>query len=81
LLVAFVCAVHTVVFAHERYRLPFMPLVLIYSAAALVQWRTIWERRRSASFWGATTISGLLVASWVWELVVVEWGRIEAGLL
>jgi hypothetical protein len=34
LLIAFVCAAHTAVFGHERYRLPLMPLMIIYGLPA-----------------------------------------------
>ncbi len=34
LAVAFVCALHTIVFGHPRYRLPLMPLLAIYAGAA-----------------------------------------------
>lgn len=37
LAVAFVCALHTIVFAHPRYRLPLMPLLAIYAGAASVR--------------------------------------------
>jgi len=76
LLVAFICAAHTAVFAHERYRLPLMPIVMIYAAAAAVHARAIWQRRRTLAFWLATGLCTLMVASWAWELVWVEWERI-----
>ena len=76
LLVAFICAAHTAVFAHERYRLPLLPIVMIYAAAAAVHARAIWQRRRTLAFWLATGLCTLMVASWAWELVWVEWERI-----
>ena len=42
LLVGFVCAVHTVVFGHERYHLSLMPIIFAYSAAAFVGLRDLW---------------------------------------
>ena len=37
LVVAFVCALHSLVFAHPRYRLPLMPVLMVYAAAALTR--------------------------------------------
>ena len=76
LLVAFVCLVHAAVFGHSRYHLPLVPLVLVYAAAAVVQWREIWDRRKEPAFWLAFGACLLLGGIWTWELVVVEAGRL-----
>lgn len=81
LLVAFVCAAHTAVFGHERYRLPLMPLIIIYAAACVVNWREIWRQRTRFVSWFAAGLCLLLIASWVAELAFVEWPRIRNGLL
>jgi len=81
LLVAFVCAAHTAVFGHERYRLPLMPLIIIYAAAGVVNWREIWRQRTRFVFWFAAGLCLLLIVSWVAELAFVEWPRIRSGLL
>lgn len=72
LLVGFVCAVHSAVFGHERYHVPFMPFLGIYAAAAVVSWRVIWQQRGTRMFVLATTVVALLVTSWVAGLVLVD---------
>jgi hypothetical protein len=37
LVLAFVCTLHSLVFAHPRYRLPLMPVLMVYAAAALTR--------------------------------------------
>lgn len=80
LLVGFVWAVHTAVFAHSRYHLSLMPLVMIYAAAALVHARDIWGRRPAVWFRVATALCVMLAASWVWEIVFVELPQLRGEL-
>ncbi|MBI4524924.1 MAG: glycosyltransferase family 39 protein [Deltaproteobacteria bacterium] len=75
LVIAFVWAAHTLVFAHPRYHLPVIPLVLGYSANALTHAREIWRRRDRWSFWLAIGWSCLFVLAWVWEIAVVDFDR------
>jgi hypothetical protein len=75
LVIAFICGMHTLVFAHSRYHLPVMPLVLAYSASALVHAREIWQRRRERSFWFATAICCVFLAGWIAEIGFVETER------
>jgi 4-amino-4-deoxy-L-arabinose transferase-like glycosyltransferase len=72
LVLAFVCGMHSLVFAHSRYHLPLMPLVFIYSASALVHARTIWQRRLRWSFRLAVGLCLLLAIGWAWEILVVD---------
>jgi 4-amino-4-deoxy-L-arabinose transferase-like glycosyltransferase len=69
---AFPCAIHTVAFAHSRYHLPLIPILAVYAAAAFVNWRSIWERRRSWAFAGASLACVVLAASWVREFIMVD---------
>lgn len=71
-MIAFVCAVHTVVFGHSRYHLPLMPLVCLFSASALCQARALWQRRRAGRFWLAAAVCLVFVLSWVGEIVLVD---------
>lgn len=70
--ILFPCAIHSLIFAHERYRLPIMPLMSLYAAAALVDWRTIWNSRRTIGFYVAVALCALLFAGWVREIVMVD---------
>lgn len=76
LLIAFVCALHTLAFAHSRYHLPLMPLVLIYAASAIVHRREIWQQRRRLAFVLASGLCVVFLAGWLWGIVVVDPQRI-----
>jgi 4-amino-4-deoxy-L-arabinose transferase-like glycosyltransferase len=64
LIVVFVCALHSVVFGHPRYRLPVMPVLAIYAGAALTRLdrRQITDVRR---VWPVVTCLTFMVAIWV----------------
>ena len=66
LVIGFIWGIHMVVFAHERYHLPLMPLVLMYAASAVVHARDLWQRRGRPAFWLAGALCLLLVAAWGW---------------
>jgi len=70
--ILFPCAIHTLIFAHSRYHLPIMPLLAVYSAAALVHWRGLLSGSGTTRFAVATGLCALLVAGWVRELVFVD---------
>jgi len=66
LAVVWVCAIHSIVFGHSRYHLPVMPILLVYSAAALsgLSWR--WT---AVVAWRRTAVACALLA------LVCIWGR------
>lgn len=70
--IAFSCLIHSVAFAHSRYHLPLIPILLVYAAAAVVQWKVIWAKRTSWAFAVASISCVVLVASWIRELVAVD---------
>jgi 4-amino-4-deoxy-L-arabinose transferase-like glycosyltransferase len=79
-LILFVCAVHTIVFGHSRYRLPLMPFLLIYAAAAVC---TQSWRMPPASRWrvaGAGTMIAALGAIWIQEVLIRDADRVRALL-
>jgi 4-amino-4-deoxy-L-arabinose transferase-like glycosyltransferase len=80
LVIAFVCGIHTLVFAHSRYHLPIMPLVLVYTASAVVHARGIWQQRRRWRFWLAGGLGGVFVAGWLWLFVAVDLERYLTAL-
>ncbi len=65
-------AIHTVAFAHSRYHLPLIPILLVYSAAAFCFRATILERRHSWPLRFAGVACTLLAASWVREFIVLD---------
>ena len=80
LTVALICGVHAVVFGHSRYHLPLVPLLLMYSAAAVVDRQRIWELRRSGRFALAAALCATVVAGWTYEAVVVDWQQFRDAL-
>jgi hypothetical protein len=68
LVIGFVCAVHTATFGHSRYHLPVMPLVLTYSAAALVHAPWIRAQRRRPASCLAVGLCVVFLVAWVWGL-------------
>jgi hypothetical protein len=75
LLIAVVCGAHTLTFAHSRYCLPLLPLVLLYAAAAALDWREIWERRRTLRFALASAACVVLTLAWARELIFVDFAK------
>jgi hypothetical protein len=59
-------------FAHSRYHLPLMPLVILYAASAVIQRRAIWSQRRGWRFWLAGGVCAAFVGGWVWMIVAVD---------
>lgn len=64
--IAFHCAVHTVVFAHSRYHLPIMPFVMIYASAALSGPLRLSAVRNRVGFWLAVAFCTLVIIGWIW---------------
>lgn len=79
-LLFFVCAIHTIVFGHSRYRLPMMPFFLIYAAAALSagSWRRLAERRWATV--AAGSMVALLGAIWLQEILIRDADRVRSLL-
>jgi 4-amino-4-deoxy-L-arabinose transferase-like glycosyltransferase len=75
LVIAFICGMHTLVFGHSRYHLPVMPLVMVFSASALVSGRELWQAPRRWSFWLAGSLCAVLVAGWLWTLAAGDLER------
>lgn len=70
LIVAFICGIHTLVFAHSRYHLPLMPVLGIYAAAAWTARSTVLTHWRRPAFWLAGTLCLVLALSWCRELPI-----------
>jgi 4-amino-4-deoxy-L-arabinose transferase-like glycosyltransferase len=74
LLTAYVTALHCVAFGHSRYHLPLMPILMIYAAALLVNWRKVSSSWRSWRFAAAAALCLALAVSWGLDLLA-EAGR------
>jgi 4-amino-4-deoxy-L-arabinose transferase-like glycosyltransferase len=68
--VLFPCLIHSIAFGHSRYHLPFMPILLVYAAAAVVHRRQLIRRKGHAL--AAALLCTLLSASWIREFIVVD---------
>ncbi len=77
MLVLVVCGLHCLAFGHSRYRLPLMPMVAVYAAAALVHrsWRRLGEGLATAAV--PMAMGGLFLGLWARELVVRDADRIR----
>jgi 4-amino-4-deoxy-L-arabinose transferase-like glycosyltransferase len=79
----FVWVMHTLSFGHSRYHLPLIPIVLVYSARAIVYRRLVWRRRTERPFWLAAGLSSVLALYWVMEVGVIDferWRMVVGGL-
>lgn len=70
--ILFTCLIHTAAFAHSRYHLPLMPILLVYAAQALVHRKAVWAKKSSWQFGLAAVCCLVLFASWIREFVVVD---------
>lgn len=76
LLIAFTCAIHSLVFAHSRYHLPVMPLVMVYAGALLARPPARADLRRPA-FWLAAAFLAAVVAGWAWNALAGDLGKVS----
>lgn len=79
LTIAFICAMHTVVFGHSRYHLPLIPLLAPYASSAWVA-RGEWRQRASSVRFALASLAVLLfAASWAFEIIAVELPKLAPG--
>jgi 4-amino-4-deoxy-L-arabinose transferase-like glycosyltransferase len=79
LIMAFICGLHILAYGHSRYHLPLIPLILVYSAMALTHGGQLWHRRQSLSFKIAGALCGVIMLSWIIEIVLVDFERYVAA--
>ncbi len=65
----------TPIFAHSRYHLSIMPLVILYATSALLNWRFLWQRRGEWMFTVAVAGGIVLALAWAREFVMVDLGK------
>jgi hypothetical protein len=77
LLVAFVTALHSLVFGHPRYRLPLTPVFAIYAGAAVSG--RLWQLRheRPGRWRLAMALCAGLAAIWIAQFVLRDWPRVQ----
>ena len=77
LLVAFVTALHSLVFGHPRYRLPLTPVFAVYAGAAISG--RVWQlcHERSGGWRLAMALCAGLAAIWVAQFVLRDWPRVQ----
>ena len=76
-IVAFITAVHSVVFGHSRYHLPLVAFLALYAAAAWVKWRsgTLLVERPGLAVAGVSCAA--LVAIWSYEIFFRDADRLR----
>ena len=77
LVIAFICAMHSLSFGHSRYHLPLMPLILTFGASSVVKSQSVWSSRSRRSFWFAAGLCGVFTLSWAWDFFAVEGDRLS----
>ncbi len=77
--IAFPCLVHSAIFAHSRYHLPVMPLVVIYSAIGIVSYRQILDSSRRWQCLIGLLACAVLTVGWIREIVVVDLARMAGS--
>lgn len=70
--VVFPCVIHSLIFAHSRYHLPIVPVLMLYAVAAALNWKVIWSQRRTKRFVLAASLCVVLVLGWLRELIFVD---------
>ncbi len=78
LTIAWICGIHAVVFGHSRYHLPLMPLIVMYTAAAVAN--RAWKPDRSRGYAAALGALAALVFAWGFEVTVRDAERIRNAL-
>ncbi len=80
LVIAYICGLHTLVFAHSRYHLPVMPLVLVFTAQAIAAQPALWRLWRRGTFWVAAALCAFIVCGWVWGLMAGDLAKLRETL-
>jgi hypothetical protein len=77
LLMGFLAGMHSLTFGHERYRLPLIPLLLLFAAAAVVRrsWRDIRLPLRSSA--APLAVTACLLVIWAREVFILDADRIQ----
>jgi 4-amino-4-deoxy-L-arabinose transferase-like glycosyltransferase len=77
LLIGFLAGMHSLTFGHERYRLPLVPLLLLFAAAAVVRrsWRDIRLPLRSSA--APLVVTAYLLVIWAKEVLILDADRIQ----
>jgi 4-amino-4-deoxy-L-arabinose transferase-like glycosyltransferase len=75
--IAFTCAVHTVIFGHSRYHLPLVPILLLYGVSAVTSgaYRQLFRLQLRSVV--ALASIGLLSLIWAHEVLGRDWDRIR----
>lgn len=74
---AFVTGMHTLVFAHSRYHLPLIPILMVCSARVLSEPRVITSVTHSIRFRFASVVCFLFGLAWI-ARVIIDWIHFRA---
>jgi 4-amino-4-deoxy-L-arabinose transferase-like glycosyltransferase len=68
--ILFITTMHTLSFGHSRYHLPLMPLMLLYAAGAMTQWRNLRSWLARPAFCLATGLALMFLVAWTWTTII-----------
>ena len=77
MMIAYICGLHVLVFAHSRYHLPVMPLVVVFAAHAITTQPAIWRQWRRGAFWLAAGLCAFLICGWIWGLAAGDLSKLQ----
>ena len=76
LFIGYYLMMHLMVFAHPRYHIHLLPLLLIPAARAFVARSEIWANRRHWRFAAALSVCGVFVVMWIVGLFIFDADKI-----
>jgi hypothetical protein len=75
-----ITGLHTLVFAHERYHLPLVPILALYACALVANARAISIWRPRPALMGAIATVVVLLSVWFRQVLFVDAERLRALL-
>lgn len=72
IIIAHICLIHSLVYGHSRYHLVVLPLLAVFSASFLVQWRKILDPQVRKRVLAACLICGVFLVSWTVQILETD---------
>ena len=76
-ILAFVCALHTIVFGHPRYRLPLTPLLSVYAGMGFVHLRSPTMALSRTQRVSVLAMCALFTVIWATQFFVRDWDYVQ----
>ncbi len=78
--VAHICLIHTLVYGHSRYHVPLIPLLAVFSASCIANWRSLAWRGRPFRLATCLVVVTFLIAAWIITFVAYDLAGIQQTL-